>query len=421
MWRAKRADRLASGLALVAGAGAILALLGSGGCEALVSDTIPSFECLPGAANCPSGSVCVPNTHRCVERTATCLAIVCPEGKLCDSQTLQCAEGSADDASTRGDATSAPPGDAAPEASASLGDGPISPDSTAGDAADGSLADATPDAASNCRGITCSCSRPSDCDSGICAGQVTETSPLYTAVGAFCTLSCCTSADCPASMVCFGTGGGGDYCVMPAWIGRGTTVGSGEGGAACEGDGDCRSGLCVTNQCADTCCSMTQESAECVSGTVCRFAAFPGESFDTHETAWCGAPIGSSTGVQPCAVDGSCQSGKCGVSLRCEAACRTSADCSGGYACSYGLAPTTLPANHDIVAGCVPVTGTTPNGSGSANSCTSNSDCLSAFCDDTGHCTNVCVSDADCTAGMHCVPVDVQVEGNYSVLCCKSS
>lgn len=234
-------------------------------------------------------------------------------------------------------------------------------------------------------------------------------------IGSFCTQSCCSSADCPRTTVCFGTGGGGNYCVAPSWIGRNGDLGTGVGGAACQGEGDCFSGLCVNSMCADTCCSTAQESSACASGTVCRFAAFPGAGFDTHETAWCGAAIGTTAGGSPCVGDGTCQSGKCDIT-RCEAVCRSSADCTGGMECSYGLAPTTLPSNSDIVAGCVTSTGTAANGT----TCSSNADCQSAFCDGFGHCTDVCVTDADCKAGMHCVPDAVKVQGNYSVLCCES-
>ena len=47
-----------------------------------------------------------------------------------------------------------------------------------------------------------------------------------------------------------------------------------------------------------------------------------------------------------------------------------------------------------------------------------NADCLSAFCDGS-KCTDVCATDADCKGGLHCRPVQVQVSGSYSVLCCE--
>ncbi len=171
------------------------------------------------------------------------------------------------------------------------------------------------DVPATCRGITCGCSRPADCDSGVCADTLTATTALSNALSGmnFCTQPCCSSTDCPGNTVCFGTGGGGNYCVAPNWIGRAADQGTAVGGTPCTGNTECRSGLCnmTTMQCADTCCSTAQQSAECSAGTVCRYAAFPGAGFDTHETAWCGAAVGNTAAGSPCAVDASCQSGKC--------------------------------------------------------------------------------------------------------------
>jgi hypothetical protein len=421
-----RANRLAGGLAMAATVAAIFALLpGEGGCELVVSDALPSFTCMPGAADtCPTGSVCVPSTHQCVSRSGTCVpgaAGGCPAGQRCDAQTLHCTKDGTGpgDASGSEDARMAMSSDSAPDSpgvlttDAPTEDAPFMPDA--------SPLDATPDVQNTCRGITCGCRGDGDCDSGVCAGQVTLPSALFTAIGtAVCTQPCCTSADCPGNTVCFGTGGGGNYCIAPHWIGRPGVLGGAPGGTACSADSDCHSGLCATSgstsACADTCCSSstTQQASECASGTVCRYAAFPGHDFDTHETAWCGAAIGSTAGGLNCGVDNTCQSGKC-AALKCVAPCRSTADCGVGQACSYGLAPT-LPTNKDIVLGCVLVTGTTANG----GTCSANSDCLSAFCDNSMHCTDACVTDADCKSGLHCKPVVVQVQGNYSVLACES-
>jgi hypothetical protein len=417
-----RANRLAGSLAIAAMATAIFALVpGGGGCELVVSDALPSFTCVPGAANtCPAGSVCVPSTHQCTSQTGTCVpgaAGGCAAGLRCDPQTLRCAkEGTGADAADGEDAPLAMTPDSGPDSPNAVStDAPTEASSGTPDA---TSLDATPDVQNMCRGITCSCTGGGDCDSGVCVGPVTLPSALYSAIGhSLCSQPCCTSADCPADTVCFGTGGGGNYCLAPHWIGRSAELGAGQGGATCSADSDCRSGLCAmsgaTSACADTCCSTAQEASECASGTVCRFAAFPGQDLDTHETAWCGAGIGTTAGGSICGVDTTCQSGKCAG--RCEAVCRNTADCGGaGLACSYGLAPT-LPTNKDIVLGCVTTTGSTANG----GACTGNTDCQSAFCDGM-HCTDACVTDADCKSGLHCRSVYVQVQGNYSVLACES-
>ncbi|HTB73277.1 MAG TPA: hypothetical protein VK762_08525 [Polyangiaceae bacterium] len=420
---APRANRLAGSLAIAAMATAIFALLpGGGGCELVVSDALPSFTCVPGAADsCPTGSVCVPSTHQCISQTGTCVpgaAGGCAAGLRCDPQTLRCAkEATGADAADGEDAPLAMTPDSGPDSPNAVSTD--APTEAAPGTPDATPLDATPDVQNTCRGITCGCSGNGSCDSGVCVGPVTLPSALYSAIGySLCSQPCCTSADCPGATVCFGTGGGGNYCLEPHWIGRSAVLGAGQGGATCAADSDCRSGLCAmsggTGACADTCCSTAQEASECASGTVCRFAAFPGHDLDTHETAWCGAAIGSMSGGTICGVDTTCQSGKCAA--RCEAVCRNTADCGGGgLACSYGLGPT-LPSNKDIVLGCVIVTGTTANG----GMCTGNSDCQSAFCDNSMHCTDACVTDADCKSGLHCKPVVVQVQGNYSVLACES-
>ena len=278
----------------------------------------------------------------------------------------------------------------------------------------------TSDAPTSCPdagAVTCGCRGPSDCDSGICADYVPLTPALYGVIGnhSICTKPCCTSFDCTPDTVCFGAGTGGNYCVLPKWIGRTVGLGLGRGGATCSSGAECRSGLCNMGTCADTCCSTAQQTMECATGTVCRYAAFPGNGFDTHETAWCSPSPGGAAAGATCGFDTACQSGKC-AAARCMAPCRTSTDCTTGLACSYGLAPTTIPANKDIIEGCVTATGPTPDG----GNCTANSDCQSAFCDGTMHCTDACVTDADCKTGLHCRLANVMVQGTYTVLACES-
>jgi hypothetical protein len=425
MGTARRGSRVGAALAVTGGAAALLALLASGGCEFVVSDAIPSFTCVPGAAaNCPTGEVCVPSTHVCVSQAGTCTpgaATGCAAGMHCNDQTLRCTGSPASqDAAGDGMAMETFP-DSSGDTTVSTPDGRSA--DASGDAADGSLLDALPNDSGSCgRGVTCGCTGPADCDSGVCADTLTATTALSNELNgmSFCTQPCCTSTDCPGTTVCFGTGGGGNYCVNPSWIGRTGAPASGAmGGAMCTSNGQCRSGVCdmTSGQCADTCCSTTNQGSECAAGTICRYAAFPGNSFDTHQTAWCGPQIGSSAAGATCVVDASCQSGKCATTFtpHCEAVCRSSTDCvTAGQACSYGLGPT-LPANKDIVAGCVSVTGNVANGGG----CTTNSDCLSAFCDNLGKCRDVCATEGDCKGGLHCKPVVVMVQGSYSVLACE--
>jgi hypothetical protein len=398
------ANRLARGRALTGALGLVAAIVaGGGGCELAVGDSLPPFTCLPGAANtCPAGFVCVPATQECESRSGLCTPTSCGAESVCDSQTLKCTpiggstgdDGQSPDASTAGgDAGVSSGSDATNEANA-RSDGP---DGT-GQAQ--SEAGSTPDGSTSCRGVGCSCTGGAACDSNICAASQTVTNDVTQADmgNFFCTQPCCTSADCPGSSVCFATGAGGNYCVLPAWLGRTTpTLGVRAGGAACTSNKDCRSGLCASSMCADTCCSLANAAAECATGTTCRFGTFPGLSFDTHAAAFCG-PVTACTG-----------------GFQCNHPCRSTAECGAGQACYY--LPANLP-NKDINAACT--TGDGPGVEGSK--CSTDFQCASNFCDTTTmECSDVCFADTDCTVdGWHCRPATVVLAsgGSDSVLTC---
>jgi hypothetical protein len=419
----RREERLKGGFAMAGAMAILLALVAGGGCELVVSDALPSYSCMTGiAGSCPAGQICVPATRQCVPVASTCtVATDCDAGSRCDTRLLTCVaattgagdDGSTDDGAVPGDATldTSLAEDATSEATL--------PDAHVADASLPETGDQTPDASPDvsrpCRGLTCDCSGPSACDSGICGGELTVTTALYNANRSmnFCTQPCCSSADCPGTTVCFGTGVGGSYCVAPGLLGRSGALGEGTGGSTCQTGQDCRSGLCANGACADTCCSSQQPSNACAIGSVCRFAPFPGSGFDVHDTPWCGPPVGTVVNNNPCAVglDGTCQSGKCGTG-RCEAVCRSTADCPTGQSCSYGLAPNAK----DIIAGCTSTSGAGADGV----ACSINADCQSNFCDGT-HCIDVCFSDADCKSPWHCAPQQVTVQfggGSYSILSC---
>jgi hypothetical protein len=438
---------------------AVLAVAGAlgAGCELAVGDAIPPFGCVEGTDTCPADAICSKLTKMCVALSTTCIGTGCQPGSTCDTTSLACvsadaatpiADGAAsfadesasdasspdDDAGTLDAAMRLDAGDADATISSSDGDDATTPDTgddatlDATDAAvDATAPDATPpndaatapgdgaldggagdggagDGGGACAGLLCSCSGAAQCTSGICADESTVTTPLYTQAGSasFCTQSCCSSADCGPSTVCFGTGAGGNYCVDPAWLSRSSTLGTLAGGATCAGNADCRSGLCASGACVDTCCSTAQVSAACVSGATCNLGTFPGlGSFDTHRTGFCNASV-AACGLSPCA------------------ACRTSSDCSViDQVCSYSAAAV---GSTDIVATCEPVT-TGAGAQGAA--CTSGSACASGYCDTvsspSGQCSDVCFTDADCKAGWGCRTELVSIEtggGNYYVLRC---
>jgi hypothetical protein len=393
----------------------LAAAVATGGCELMVTDSLPAFSCRPGNGTCPSNMACVRATGQCVPRASTCSVTSCPAGTDCDPDTLACVPGdsgpSSDDATMTGD-EDAPVGGDAMEAG--------------GVDAEAGGRDTGGDTIGPCRTLGCKCSGSADCDSQVCADQLTVTPQLYAAAHSanFCTQSCCTSADCPDGSVCFATAAGGSYCVIPAWLGdRTATLGAKTGGQACSGGGECRSGLCAGNACADTCCSAN--GGECATGTTCRFTAFPGSGFDTHTSANCGLSFGIRQNGSSCTFDSDCISNMCGAvggvgTNTCHAPCRSTANCGGGtQACGYVL-PNPSPSN-DVVAACVAGGGTAPEGS-SCNPSASTNNCFSGFCAQaSSECTDVCAATGDCTkAGWRCRPElePVQGGGSFSVLAC---
>ncbi len=341
--------------------------LGVVACELLVPDTLPPFTCSPD------------NTS-------------CPPGMICDLATSTCGYGA---------------------------DGYVPPDTGVADVGSEQDTSVPPDAPAEtgvCRALGCTCSGPTDCDSRICADQTTVTPTLYTEVNhGFCIAPCCTSADCTNGFVCFATAAGGNYCVDPALLKRSSTLGSGAGGSSCSVDSQCRSGLCASGNCQDTCCSMFS-SSECSSGSQCRYGNFPGNGVDTHFAPHCTSTGGTLSGGIFCASNSWCKSDLCFANF-CEDACRSSADCGSGAYCGYAV-----DSSNDILAGCFTGTGATALG----GACTTDSNCATSLCDPTTKlCTDVCYGTSDCAAkpGWVCRPETLQVSGGgvASVLLCGAA
>ena len=460
---------------------ALAALLGPIACSLIVTDNMPPFFCTPDAAQaCPSDQHCVPNgagtQYVCepichVDRD--CLMGTCDSKGWC----VTVNEGGAGDGGLVSDATMS---DVAADVSqdgrvvdSTLGDSPLdapldrmnapdreaaAPDVAVGDAEAGST-----DGSAVCSGFGCRCSTDTECPTGYaCVGKQAITSNIWDAwVGSggdtnatgFCAEPCCTSNDCDMSdggtgtTVCFPTGSGGNYCVPPAWLGDRGPIGpsSNSGGAACSPDsGACRSGLCVASMCQDTCCSNYAMN-ECATGSVCRFSAFPGTAFDTHEAAHCSASSGNpgNTGGMQCNMNTDCRSNLCiinpdaggfgGPSGNCRDACRVPDECAGtgGIRSPTGSCEYAQPfaGSTDIATICLPIGqgggGLVRGDAGSGAACTSTADCARGYCA-AGHCLVVCYVDVtgssgDCFAGERCRPQPlVVVDGGatYSVLAC---
>jgi hypothetical protein len=252
------------------------------------------------------------------------------------------------------------------------------------------------------------CSTDSECTSHICATDAIVTAQVAKGSGV-CTQTCCTSSDCPDSLVCFAPGTGGNYCVSPSLIGR-STPGGGTGGVSCNSATDCRSGLCSDSQvCIDTCC----DDSQCGRGTRCYLQNVSG-----HMGFSCAASTGTHVQNQTCSANNNadCKDGLCldyGVSWRCAEHCCGSANCGSidfGYNQTF-QAICSEPRNaqqlgNDGVPICAVFS--TPSGNAPLGAqCQQGSDCRSGRCNTSlGKCYDVCCTDADCSAvrGWKCRP-----------------
>ncbi len=406
-------------------AGVLAVLFVGGGCELVVGDTLPAFECAGGPDTCPPDKVCNPRTRSCV---APCTAASCaPLGMECDTGSFLCVSTDVSVVGPMPDATAAGDGNVSEGAApieTGLADTATDAGETDGTSMPETSGDVNPIDGGTCRGLTCPCSGPAACDSGICVDMLTEGAGLYAqTMQSFCTKPCCTSADCDASTVCYSTGAGGSFCVVPQWVGRSTTVGTSMGGAACTGNGDCRSALCDSGShtCADTCCSTVDTAIQCDSKSICTFGAFPGlVSYDQGLVAYCGQGGPGADGDQ-CAFANQCRSNFCDSDGYCRDACRNSTECGNGYACMYERS---RPPNTEVIAACA-----VEGGNGAVGDlCQSSQDCFTGFCNpplqsdqNTKRCTDVCFADADCTyPGWRCRPsyVTLRSGGQAWVMCC---
>lgn len=312
------------------------------GCQAIVSGDLPDYHC---ASTDPSA---------------------CPQGKTCDLVTGRCVDPGTED-------------DGGGDLDGGGDDGPNAPDVDAGPASVG-----TP------------CRVDAECASNLCGTSTILTTAIVASTGPVCTSACCTSEDCAAGFVCFGTGTGGNYCVKAEAAQRQAPSGSKTAGASCTTNRDCRSASCVSNKCLDTCC----RAADCTNGAICRFR--PNAPPPSHDGWVCEDPVPGATrdvgDVCGSGADaGVCRNDNClpVASGSCRAPCCGKTSCGGGR-CIVGT------SNSDFFKFCVgPGSGTVPVG----QPCQTENECTTGFCDfELKKCADLCCEDSDCPKGQVCRP-----------------
>lgn len=155
----------------------------------------------------------------------------------------------------------------------------------------------------------------STCLTGMCTG-----------VG--CTSSCLAPGDCPVRFDGLPAYTCSSMCIPPADI-----LGDGPIGAACAGDGDCRSAVCNSSGAlGSTCTQACNPQGLCDQG----FACIP-----ISGTLACDAAGGGDLSTA-CSGQLDCRSGLCGTDSSCTRLCSDGL-CPTGYVCPSGESPLCLP------------------------------------------------------------------------------
>jgi hypothetical protein len=240
---------------------------------------------------------------------------------------------------------------------------------------------------------TTGCTSGEQCTTGICA-TATELGP--NAGQSVCTQPCCTSADCTSlgtGYVCYGPGTGGNYCVSAAALGRTPA-------ATCCSDSDCTGGgACVATATSASVATFTcttppgtkgtnstcKSNSDCASGYCAGYVATNG--FGETENIYACA--------QPC-----CSSKACGTLEENQLVCSD----------DYYPPPTpggATPTSGPVVPVCdLPQEGTgaqnTPPTGQVGDTCSKPTDCFSNQClvfGSASYCSDVCCVDSDCAKG----------------------
>ncbi len=218
-------------------------------------------------------------------------------------------------------------------------------------------------------GIGAACQGSSDCVSNLCVSSAT---------GATCSQACSKDSQCGVGYACASLKGGGGACVK---------LGDGVSGSPCDSPYDCQSAQCVNFGKGYVCGTPCTGQVDCACGEECK--ALSGES-------WClaGAKKACVADLDACAAGSECVSGLC-LGGKCAPSCSIF---GGGASCAEGKGCIRL--QDDLPEGTCSTQG--PEGFGAP--CSSDTTCVSLFCD-KGACGKPCnpFGPNTCAYGLVCI------------------
>ncbi len=357
-------------------AGALLsALVGGGGCEAIVGGSVPSPVACTGtqATSCPTGTMCL--------------------NGFCQA----CTGGSC-----------------VPVVDAGF-DAPIDTGVDVGVDAGHDAAEAATEAATTTGAIGDPCTTSSQCTAGLSCIPSSDLAGLTLTSTSVCSKTCCTAADCGGpAFTCYPTTGG-NLCV--------TTRVTASCGTACG-----------TPCCSDANCTAAKHF--CALGPTPNGSFVPSCQPFVSDTQCFGTPGCSGVNNDPCNTDSDCKNGLCtslgtgdctfgGCSCLAPVTCCNNAACvgTGGGTCQWLQASDAT--NQTVVfRSCQLPTGAKSTG----QACAASTDCSGGICgqypgQSQKLCSQPCCQDADCAgaaAGWQCRPFALPLSvGTVSLVVCQ--
>lgn len=226
-----------------------------------------------------------------------------------------------------------------------------------------------------------------------------DPAPLGDASGAFCSIPCCSSADCgPVTLgqVCHAwSGGAARFCWPAGRLGR-ILLGDRLAGQPCGPNRVCRSGLCASGACIDVCCDDRFCS---VGDQRCVVQVAGGSGAPTWQ---CGQPSTTSADPTSCTADEQCATGRClaldAETRICAVPCCSSSTCGAIELGAERLQLACATSRDGALTACSRVVPTSAVGAVGAP-CVEDDECRSGVCAEQAgvrFCTDRCCRDEDC-------------------------